>query len=266
MGQALTKAASRYLSSSAANVTSQFGEDGIIKRIFEICPPSNRWCVEFGAWDGKFLSNTWSLINERSWGGVLIEADQERVATLKHRHADRHDVFVRNALVGWGAEDGLDAILRTTPTPPDFDLLSIDIDGNDFHVWHAVAAYRPRVLIVEFNPTASNQLYFVQDADPKLNQGCSLLALAELGKHKGYELVATTFTNAIFVASELYPMFGIEDNSLDALHEEALTAEIAHGYDGTVFAAGHLWLNWHGIALTQDDYQLLPKNMRSYKG
>ncbi|CAN0123266.1 unnamed protein product [Heterosigma akashiwo] len=37
----------------------------------------NKWCVEFGAWDGKHLSNTWSLINEHGWSSVQIEGDPE---------------------------------------------------------------------------------------------------------------------------------------------------------------------------------------------
>lgn len=259
------KPESAYLARFADNVTSQFGEDGIIKHIFGIIAPQNKWCVEFGAWDGKYLSNTWTLIHDEGWSGVLIEGDPDRAARLAAEHASRSDrVFVENAYVGWDSTNRLDAILARTPIPTDLDLMSIDIDGNDWHVWQALEHYRPRVVVIEHNPTASNQLFFVQDANPALNQGCSLRALVELGKEKGYELVATTTTNGIFVEAASFPAFRIADNSLDAMHAETITTEIAYGYDGTVFAAGHMMLNWHGIQLTQDDFQILPQHLRKY--
>lgn len=40
------------------NVHSQSGEDGVIGAILDLLPERDRWCVEFGAWDGKLLSNT----------------------------------------------------------------------------------------------------------------------------------------------------------------------------------------------------------------
>jgi hypothetical protein len=241
-----TNPQSMWLSGFAANITSQFGEDGIIEKIFKIVPPQNKWCVEFGAWDGKHLSNTWTLINNHHWSGVLIEGNGCKAADLAAGYVDRkNDVFIENDYVGWDGESALDKILARTPIPKQPDLMSIDIDGNDWHVWKALNGYRPTVVVIEYNPTASNEMYFVQDPDISLNQGCSLLALVELGKEKAYELIATTATNGIFISAEFYPLIGIEDNSLDAIHPEILRTEICHGYDGTIIAAGHMMLNWH---------------------
>jgi hypothetical protein len=40
-----------------SNYRSQYGEGGIIKKIFEIIGgPKNKYFVEFGAWDGDFFS------------------------------------------------------------------------------------------------------------------------------------------------------------------------------------------------------------------
>ena len=261
----LIKAESRVLSECAHNVTSQFGEDGILKRIFEIMPPSSKWCVEFGAWDGKYLSNTWTLIHDQGWSAVLIEGEEERASKLASESlALDGRVHVKQAFVGWDGENALDAILGTTPVPHEFDLLSIDVDGNDWHIWSALERYRPRVVVIEHNPTASNQLYFVQDADPTVSQGCSLLAAVELGRQKGYELVATTATNGIFVVAEEFSRFGISDNSIDAMHPEIIQTEICFGYDGTVIAAGHMMVHWQNIPLEQADFQVLPRHARKY--
>lgn len=259
------KQSSSYLTDFAHNTTSQFGEDGILEKVFETIGVKHKWCVEFGAWDGKYLSNTWKLINKSGWAGVLIEGDAERARRLAESHAvNRNRVFVEQAYVGWEGEATLDAILAKTPTPTDFDLLSIDIDGNDWHVWSALERYKPRVVVVEFNPSASNDLYFIQDRDPQINQGSSLLAFVELARIKGYELAAATLANGIFVIAEEFYKLGIEDNSIDAMHEPAMELQICQGYDGTIFGAGHMWLTWHQIQLTQDDLQILPKGLRKY--
>jgi hypothetical protein len=48
---------SAFLNAFARDIASQCGEDGIIQKIFEIIGCENRWCVEFGAWDGMKYSN-----------------------------------------------------------------------------------------------------------------------------------------------------------------------------------------------------------------
>jgi len=247
------------------NVTSQYGEDGVIARIFELIGTRNKWCVEFGAWDGEYLSNTWALINEHGWSAVLAEGDAQKAAHLTETYSPRPDVVIKHAFVGWEGPNRLDALLAYTPIPNDFDLLSIDIDGNDWHVWRALERYRPRLVVIEFNPSASNQLYFVQDPDPNLNQGSSLLAMIDLAKQKGYELAACTYANAIFILKEDFPKLGISDNSIDAIYEEYMTTEICQGFDGTIFAAGHMWLTWHALPLTQEDFQILPVALRKYQ-
>ena len=89
-------------------------------------------------------------------------------------HSDRA-IFI-NALVGFTSDANLDCLLREHPIPEDFDLLSIDIDGNDYHVWGAVHAYRPRLVLVEFNPTIANAVHFVQSKDLTITQGSSAAA------------------------------------------------------------------------------------------
>ena len=65
-----------------------------------------------------------------------------------------------------------------------------------------------------------NEVSFVQPADPKISQGSSLLALVELGKEKGYELVCVEGVNAFFVKSQYFPLFEIADNSVAVLRRD----------------------------------------------
>ena len=83
----LVKPESAYLKEFAGNITSQTGEDGIREKIFEIMGVRNKWCVEFGAWDGKQHSTTWSLLNDHGWRGVLIEGDGKKFLELKNNYA-----------------------------------------------------------------------------------------------------------------------------------------------------------------------------------
>jgi hypothetical protein len=62
---------------SASNQFSQFGEDGVIGRIFDVIGEISRVCCEFGAWDGIHLSNTRALVG-RGWRAVMSEAGLTR--------------------------------------------------------------------------------------------------------------------------------------------------------------------------------------------
>ena len=69
---------SAFLQEFRKDVMTQRGEDGIIEKIFEIVGATNRYCVEFGAWDGKLYSSTWNMLNNHDWHGLLIEANEAK--------------------------------------------------------------------------------------------------------------------------------------------------------------------------------------------
>lgn len=259
------KPESTYLQVVRRNVTSQAGEDGIIERVFSMITSSNKWCVEFGAWDGKHFSNTYNLITNRGWRGALIEGDRNRFHDLCETYAGNDRVRAINRFVAPAPPDTLDTILADTEAPTDLDLLSLDVDGLDWHIWQSLTDYRPRVVVIEFNPTIPNDIYFVQDADPEIHQGSSLLAMIELGKQKGYELIATTPLNAVFVIAERFGVFEIADNHIDAMHSPAeFESKLFQLYDGTLVLAGCRRLIWAEIDIEQDDIQVLPRERRGF--
>lgn len=137
------------------NTFSQNGEDGIIKRIFEVLDKGGddreRWCVEFGAWDGKHLSNTFNLVR-KGWNAIYIEGDEDRFSELVTTSNEYPQIIPVNAMVSFDidSEDCLDSIVSRHPLPADFDVLSIDIDSYDLAVWHAFTG-RPKVVIIEIN-------------------------------------------------------------------------------------------------------------------
>lgn len=257
------------------NVTSEHGEDGILEHIFSVIGEGLRWCVELGALNGKHGSNVWHLIKEKGWSGVLIEADPTYFEVLQREYVG-HNAICINRFVSFdpvrsGASNGvqddgtLEGILSTTCIPKQFDLLSLDIDGNDYHVWESLTEHVPRVVVVEFNPSIPNDVSFVQPRDMSIQQGSSLRATVELGKRKGYELVAVTDTNAVFVLRILFSKFGIQNNSIDALHtDHRFETKLFQLYDGTLKIAGNTELIWHHEPIDEAKLQALSRWRRVY--
>lgn len=260
------KPQSTYLRQYARNVTSQCGEDGMIERIFEIMGTSNQWCVEFGAWDGKLFSNTWSLINTKGWNGVLIEGNKNKFEDLNRMYAASGAVTLIDKYVEVEGENSLNAMLEKIDIPIDFDLLSIDVDGLDWHIWKSLTNYKPRCVIIEFNPTIPNDVCFVQDQNKSVNHGSSLLSMIELGKKKGYELIATTEWNAFFVRLDHFSLYDIEDNDIDAMHAVGnFESKLFQLYDGTLVLGGNNKLLWReGMVIHQEDIQVLPVAQRRF--
>ena len=244
------------------NVTSQAGQDGVIERIFEIMPPRTKYCVEFGAWDGKHLSNTWNLINNHAWSAAMIEGDPDKAAQLADRYRARKDVTCINRFVGFDVGvDTLDAILAGIGCPQDLDFMSIDIDGNDWHVWNSLEKYRPRLLIIEYNPTASNDLYYVQRRDFVNNKSNSLLALMELGKEKGYELISADH-DAYFVQKEDFHLFPTGDNDINFMNCYTPSFHFYQGFDGSMLMSGAPKLIWQDFSFDESDIQVVPEKAR----
>ena len=246
-------------------------EDVVIENVFTVIGtnPEGPWCVEFGsAHNGYLRSNVVTLIKNKQWSGVLIEADQERFSELQKLYKGLENVHLFCNCVSFNQKDGdhWESILdNKTPVLNNFDFLGIDLDGCDWYAWKSLLNIRPRVVCVKFNSTIQNDVLFVQVQNPKIRQGCSLLALIELGKTKGYELVATTVCNAFFVVKEEFSKFGIEDNSIDAIHKPACEGRIFHGYDGTIYTIGmpKLFWNEHEKHIAHDELQVLTEESRN---
>ncbi len=256
-----------WLNDFARSVTSQGGEDGIIEKILSVIKNTNKWCVEFGSWDGKKLSNTYNLIDNHGYSAILIEGDKKRFQDLLKTVGPEKNVIPINAFVGFEENDNLDKILESTPIPVDFDLLSIDIDGNDYHVWDAVKNYKPKIVVIEFSATIPSTVEFVQPRDMRITQGNSLLSITKLAKSKDYELVAATGGNAIFVDSKYFGLFGIKDNSVSAIWtDQSAITYIFCGYDGTVFLRGSCMMHWQQIPYKESRVQQLPKWARKRVG
>jgi len=220
--------------------TSQYGENGIITKIFQEIESENQHCVEFGAYNLKKLSNVFPLWNKRGWDALLIEGDQKRFDQLEHDYQDYgrpKNVDIVKSMVKTIGENSLDNILRKNNIPKNLDLISIDVDGMDYHIWKNLVQFYPRVVIVEYNHTILPWRTVIGSSKGN-NVGASLSAIFDLGVSKGYTLVALTRTNAIFVREDIPHNFK-NSNDIKALYDFDEHGDVidyaGHTYDGQIF-------------------------------
>jgi hypothetical protein len=208
----------------AGNVTSQCGEDGMIAELVRRLKLRDGWAVEFGAWDGKRLSNTYSLWHDQDWKALLIEGNKMKHEELRLRVSEFNRV---EALLAWVSDTGpfaLDTLLSEAGVPPDFELLSVDIDGDDYYMWAGMRLFKPKIVIIEYNASFPPHISYVQARGDHC--GSSALSLCKLAEERGYGLVDLTPTNLIFVRNDLglEPTFPQEPLSSLFLHEHLVLA------------------------------------------
>ncbi len=203
------------LSDYKENIYSQWGEDGIVEKIFSVIGTDSKIAVEFGAADGFAFSNTANLwTKDGSWKAYLIENEPLSYEHLVVNVASYPCVPIHRA-VGISHTDSLEAILQEYQVGPSIDILSIDIDGNDYYILESLTTLRPRLIICEYNPTIPAHL----DVYPSYNNymGCSVGALQRVAKNKGYTLISITETNCFFVRDEEFPLFAEYETELNKI-------------------------------------------------
>jgi hypothetical protein len=194
---------------------SQNGEDGILLYIFSLIGTTNRQAVEICAGDG-IECNTANLIINHGWKALLLDADAAKIERGRQLYAKLSDSFIRPPVLlhTWITRENVNDLVRGHGFEGDIDLLSLDIDGNDYWIWQALDAIRPRVVVLEYNAIWRADRAVTIPYDPAFQLdfsrqphygGASLAAMVKLGREKGYRLVGSDREeiNAFFVRSDL---------------------------------------------------------------
>ncbi len=190
-------------------VYSQNGEDGILAEIFRRIGVSTRYFVEIGVGDG--LENNTVYLLSRGWAGIWMEGSSKSAAVIR-RNLNRLIGSKKLTLIeSFITRENVSSLLEQAGVPADIDLLSIDIDRNTFYIWEALADYKPRVVVVEYNaimpPELDWKVQYRADQwyDGSLYFGASLKAFEILGGRLGYSLVGCDLcgVNAFFVRNDL---------------------------------------------------------------
>lgn len=190
-------------------VYSQNDEDGILQEIFRRIGTTNKIFVEFGVQNG--LESIGHYLLHQGWKGLWLEGNEAYVEEIRYRFnpvLKSGQLKCKHAFI---TRDNINALLREASFPDEIDLLSIDIDGNDYYIWDEINVVRPRVVIIEYNgkfppecdwKMAYNESHIWDGSDW---HGASLKAYELLGRKLGYQLVGTNLSgvNAFFVRNDL---------------------------------------------------------------
>lgn len=186
---------------------SQNQEDGILWTLFQQIGVTGARFVELGS--GASGGNAAMLAAECGWTGLMVEGNEGSAAYARRRFPHV------TAVCAWITPESINGLLEQHGYAGEVDLLSLDIDGNDYWVWQALTACTARVVVLEYNSMFGPDRAVTIPYDPQFNRrdhrfcyfGASLTALTKLSARKGYRLVAVepSGVNAFFLRNDVAP-------------------------------------------------------------
>lgn len=195
-------------------IFSQWGEDGIIQFLVDKIEIENKTFIEFGVEDYS-ESNTRFLLTKDNWSGFVVDPSLKNVRKINNSFSNwKFDLVAKQSFI---TTENVNDILKESNFPKDLGILSIDIDGNDYHILNALTYFRPRIIICEYNSLFGSQrkitVPYIHNFSrgnmhfSNLYYGASLGALNFLCSKMGYQLVGTNShgVNAFFVRKDLLP-------------------------------------------------------------
>lgn len=187
-----------------SQIYSQNGEDGIINHIFEKIGTTNKIAVEFGVSVGAVSGQTNTrLLAEKGWATFWFDCQPSLVVPA-------NCTFTQARLTS----NNICSIFESVGIPKDIDLLSVDVDGNDYHLREALKEYSPRVCVMEYNGAYDGTTKYIMPEDDsyvwknkEIIFGASLSSLTDQANRLGYDLVhcEKRGVNAFFVRKDINP-------------------------------------------------------------
>ena len=197
-------------------VFSQADEDGILLFLLAATSADSRRFVDIGAGDCITASNCANLALNLGFHGLFVDADEQRIAAGRRLYASHPDTSTYpprtvHALV---TPESVDAVVRAAGLDGEIDVLSIDVDGNDYWIWEALTCVTPSIVVIE-----THTEYRLHDVLAPYREigapsppegepfGASPVAMTRLAERLGYRLVGGNRFgfNAFYVRSELAP-------------------------------------------------------------
>ena len=221
------------LADTGFRIFSQFEEDGMLLYIFAALGVQHQCFVDIGAADG-INSNCANLAVNFGWHGLFIEGDSRKIDRGRQFYAKHPDTFLYppKFVQAFVQRENINELIRTAGYSGSVDLLSIDIDGNDYWVWEVLDVIDPRVVIIELQSKLGlRSLVSPYDKDYRVSEkeaphfhGASPAAMTKLAAKKGYRLVGANGygNNAIYVRN------GLGEDLLPAVTVESIHAHRRH--------------------------------------
>lgn len=205
-----------HLNDTGFRVFSQFEEDGKLLYILAMIGMKNKTFVEIGSDDG-INSNCANLAFNFGYHGLFLDGNPKAIKRGekfygKYPHPYMYAPKFTCAKV---TAENINSLVSDAGLVGEIDVLSIDIDGNDYWIWKALDVVQPNIVVIETHvefglrnivvPYDPN--YFFPGKHP-IYHGASPVAMVNLGKQKGYRLVGANQLgfNFIFVKNGLAEM------------------------------------------------------------
>jgi len=166
-------------------IFSQNGEDGVTIKLLELiyhkAITDTKFYVEFGVESGV-QCNTRILRENYKWKGLMMDGSNEKL-----------DINLKKEFI---TKENICELFEKHNVPKHINLLSVDIDFNDYHVLKEILPkYKCDIIICEYNAThlANEDKVIQYDKNGKWDMtnyfGASLLAFNKLATHFNYILV-----------------------------------------------------------------------------
>ena len=199
----------KSLIKSGYKVYSQTDEDGIIEEIFRRIGTTNNLFIEFGIGDG--LENNTLYLILKGWRGLWIDGSSKDVYSIQENLKEFIESEKLKVVNEFIYKENINSIIDSQRIEGEIDLLSIDIDGNDHHIFNEITTINPRVIVMEYNakfpPPTSIRMNYIPDHSYSSDDclGSSLQYQANLLAQKGYNLVVCNLSgiNAFYVRKDL---------------------------------------------------------------
>jgi hypothetical protein len=206
---------------SEVKVNSQWGEDGILNYICNTIKVSKPRILEIGVGDFKECNSRF-LIEMRNASAVLVDSNLNLVENLKKSNLEwkTHIMAVRE----WVTPDNVNNIVsKARKFLSGIDILSLDLDGNDYWILKEIDLESVKVIVVEYNPIFGSTAPLTVPRKDDFNRtnahfsnlywGASIVAFNNLLGDKDYKLIGSNRVgcNAFFVKAEFHKLF----NNLD---------------------------------------------------
>jgi hypothetical protein len=198
---------------------SQTDEDGIILEIVKRLEVQRGRFIELGSGDG--LENNTLVLISLGWKGVWVDALPPVV--------DAAGAGNLSVITKWVTRENFMSIFEEVGVDLEpFDVVSIDLDGNDWHLVKSLleGGVEPKLFIVEYNGKFPPGVQWIMpyQAEHSFNGddyfGASISAFVELFATFGYFIVccnASTGVNAFFIKDEFKSRFDDVPETLEEI-------------------------------------------------
>lgn len=196
---------------------SQFEEDGIILYLMSCISKKTRTVVEICCGNGSECMSA-NLIINHGYKGYLFDGDINNIKAAKKFFQSKKDLLLNEPSINhaWITRSNINDLLEKSGVKGEVDLLSLDIDGNDYHVWQSIEIISPRICVFETHNIIPSNLsltipysdeFYAMDKGPiDIDfRSASLLAMKKLSNKKGYTMVGSHKHgfNVFFVRNDL---------------------------------------------------------------